>query len=251
MLVSFLPFRSSATIFVLVCDTEHVWIGADSRSMKKDKVSDSACKITQAGRFFIVQAGLLETSTNSGFLGLRIKEAVIPAMDAKQFMPSFRSQVTLEFTRLLRVNHKYFPSDYSTLMSRDTNCLAILALCGFEKDRTEIQMNTWAVNIETNGIPSAFVRVETISPKEMVFKAIGENYDIYNALLHGDPKWIKLAQERDAIGLIRYATELSMHPSDIGDAIPVAGGPIDILKIEPTGACWIQRKKECLEIEPF
>ena len=243
---------AQATLIVVAYDETNIYIAADSRIGRSGKFIDGVCKIKQVGHWFMARAGWFETVPNGKTIQDRLVEADTTGRNLPEAFESLRPVIAKEFTFLVQVNKRAYPETYKEIVSRGTDELAHVLLCGYKGGRPCIELTFWKLRFDTNQNP--FVTAETeVFPRppggQLGFQVLGQNGAIRKAM-QDNPNF--LAQQRDdPVKLLRHCAQLELESLPSDDSKQYVGLPIDILHMTPRKAEWIQRKPECADIVPY
>jgi hypothetical protein len=237
------PALGSATTIVAVRTSTDIYVGADSRviGVRPDGTVyyDLKCKIGQVGKIFFAGAGPYEYGPTGLNIRLLLIEAQRPGSSVNETVERFATLYADALTRTSRTAQKDSPMVYNKYF---LNGRVYVYLFAFE-----------------NGIPLYFGRIFTIQSSNDSVTVSTEQRDCppdcpgTEPTLHavGYADVIKKASPdalltRPPIPFITEVIEASIRE----DPDHKSGGPIDILHLSKDGARWVQKKKECAEIQP-
>jgi hypothetical protein len=234
----FILFSSvlSATTLVAVWAPDQLVIGADSRVIKslgRLAVQTSACKINQQGSTFFAFSGLVEDQGIQFNVEMLAQRAVQSGSGLADRVERFTQIAREPLARAVARLKSDSPGDYEYLHQGHPALQAIFA---------DVQP----------GAPSLAIAEFSVS-------ADGSLATFGRMVADGDdgrgPRIIYAGQQRhireylethrdwytgDSSDLARKLVELEIASSD-----GKVGGPVDLLKLRPHNAQWVQRKPEC------
>jgi len=234
----------SATTIVAVRTPADIYLGVDSRvtGVRPDGTVyyEVKCKIGQVGKIFFAGAGPYEYEPTGLNIRLLLIEAQRPGASVVQTVERFETLYADALTRTSRTAQKESPMVYQKYFLNG-----------------HVYMYFFAFENET---PRYFGRIFTIrSPNELV-TVDTEQRDCPPGCPGTEPTILGIGyadamkklssnalKTRTPIQVITEAIEASIRE----DPDHKSGGPIDILHLNKDGARWVQKKKECGEIQPY
>jgi hypothetical protein len=239
----------AATVIIIAYNEENICVAADSRIRKGGVVSDNNCKILQSGRWFLIRAGWFETVPNGKSITDRIIAGTNSIKDARDSLRDLSPVIAKEFTYLLEVNKKDYPETYKEIVSRKTDELAHVGICGFLDGKPLVELTYWKLRFKPDGSP--FVTTETeakplATPDRLGYEVIGQNGAIKKALEENQNLVVEYRD--DLATFARYLTAQELASKPPFDQTQYVGGAIDIVQIREDRAEWLQRKKECADL---
>jgi len=248
LLLCFFPFQLALgqTSIVAIRLNDQVVVGADSKihleeaTGLKIPVSEPICKIGKGDGFFFATSGLLavkETGYNANKI---ISEAPKINGTIEQKIERLEEMIKTPLTESLERHRRVYPWNYP--YTSGTKPALEIVFLAVEKDspfllrRDFIPITSAFDSVEMNIVrkkcPGDCQNGEDIYP-------LGEKRAIKERLSQGPNFW-----KNDPINAIRKLIEL-----EIADDPFYVGPPIDILQIDKNGARWIEKKKECPDIQ--
>jgi hypothetical protein len=237
-LLAFTAFCSvqSATTLVAVWTPDQLVIGADSSvitTLGGRAVKTSACKINQEGSTFYAFSGLVEDQGIEFNVATLAQRAVQSGAGLADRVERFK-QITREpLARAVARLKSDSPDDYEYLRRGHPALQAIFA---------DVQP----------GAPSLAIAEFSVSPDgslAMFGRMVADGDDgrgpriIYAGQQSHIREYLTVHSNwytGDGSELARKLVELEIASSD-----GKVGGPVDVLKLRPHGAQWVQRKPEC------
>ena len=234
-----------ATTIVIARSPTEIVIGADSKVTDTfgNDLNKRACKIRQIGNLFIAFEGL-EIDRTTGFnlpdissAALKLKPTASAAEKADILTGFLTSRLSVE---LLHVkNHD--PETYVRKVAGGQMFLRIV-IAGFEKGYPLLFVRSFrGLEISAQKIGVTVVSEDCLGgcPDGVVTRFLGETEAI-EGLAEESPDFWKAGLSDGVRKLIE--TEIAARSEYVGP-------PIDILRIDRSGAQWIQRKPECAPID--
>jgi hypothetical protein len=228
----YLPVR--ATSIVILRSPDRIYIGADSRRMYRDPAASfkgSVCKIVPAGRFYFVASGL--TYANDEKVADIGAEAGRNARSVKAAAELLRRRMQ-EFLPSALAAEKQIEHN-----SADTQRSLVLetAFAGVENGSTLVSVQLYR---RSGGDGRLKIESHTYSPStpgryEFIF--LGKRRAIDDRLRGQFPE---IRGDREAVVFITEMIEV-----EIAEAPESTAAPIDILKLDGSGAHWLQQKAAC------
>jgi hypothetical protein len=236
------PALGSATTIVAVRTPTDIYLGADSRvtGARPDGTVyyEVKCKIGQVGKIFFAAAGPYEYERTGLNIRLLLIEAQHPGASVVQTVERFETFYADALTRTSRNAQKESPMVYKKYF---LNRHVYVYFFAFE-----------------NGIPQYFGRIFTIQSSNDPLTVGIEQNDCPPGCSSTKPTILgigyadvmkKLSSNawttRPPIQVINEVIEASIRE----DPDHTSGGPIDILHMNKEGPRWVQKKKECAEIQ--
>jgi hypothetical protein len=233
--------QAGATTIVAVRTPTEIVIGADS------KVTDTygnafkrqGCKIIQAGNLFFAYEGLTR-DTRTGFDIARVASQALQLrsnLSAAEKVSILTGFVASELFKELPRLKQHDPDTYREKVEGGQIFLTVL-VAGFEAGRPLLfvrQFRAVPVNRQTIGVSVLPDDCPQDCVGDAVVKFLGETAAI-DGLPEETPDFWK-------DGLVEGARRLI--ETEIAARSEYVGPPVDILRIDKTGARWIQQKPEC------
>ena len=229
-----------ATTIVVARTANEIVIGADSKVTDAfgSDVKKQACKILQIGNLYLAFEGF-ETDRRTGFSvpdiarqSLRSKGGT--AADRVSIFTGFL--VSRLFDELPSVQ-KHAPEAYHIKFAGGRVFLRVL-VAGFERGRPLVFVRNFrAVQIGPERIGVSVLPDDCLTncQGEIVTRFLGET-----AAIDGLPEETTGFWQQGLVAGVRRLVE-----TEIGARSEYVGPPIDIVRINKSGASWIQRKPEC------
>ena len=238
-----IPALGRATTIVAVRTPTDIYLGVDSKvtGVRPDGTVyyEVKCKIGQVGKIFFAGAGPYEYEPTGLNIRLLLTEAQRSGVSVGQTVERFESLYADALTRTSRTAQKESPMVYKKYF---LNGHVYVNFFAFENEiprffgRTfSIRSSNDSVTVDTDqrdcppGCPGTEPTIHGIGYAEVMKKLSS------NAL-----------KTRPPIQVIAEVIEASIRE----DPEHRSGGPIDILHLSKDGATWVQKKKECPEIQP-
>lgn len=236
--------RAAATTIVAVKTPNEIVIGADSKVTDTfgNAFANQACKIVQAGNLFFAYEGLAR-DRRTGFDIAKIAAQSLqlkPNATAVEKVSIFTGFVTSQlFAELLSLK-QHDPETYREKIEGGQTFLKIL-VAGFEGNRPLLFVRQFrAVSLSRGTIGVIVVPDDCLSDCAgyPVIRSLGET-----AAIDGLPEETPGFWENGIVEGVRRLIE-----TEIAARSEYVGPPVDILRIDKTGARWIQRKQACPDI---
>ena len=238
-----IPALGRATTIVAVRTPTDIYLGVDSKvtGVRPDGTVyyEAKCKIGQVGKIFFAGAGPYEYEPTGLNIRLLLIEAQRPGASVVQTVERFETLYADALTRTSRTAQKESPMVYKKYF---LNRHVYVYFFAFE-----------------NETPQYFGRIFTIQSSNGPVTVDTEQRDCPPGCSGSEPTIL-------GIGYADVMKELSSNALKTRPPIPVitevieasiredpdqkSGGPIDILHLSKDGARWVQKKKECPEIQP-
>lgn len=235
----------SATTIVVARTANEIVIGADSKvtdafgtDLKKQR-----CKIAQVGNLFVAFEGF-ETDRRTGF---NVQEIAVQALKLKAKATAAEkisiltgALVSRLFDELPSVQRNE-PDAYRIKFAGGRVFLRVL-VAGFERGQPLIFVRDFrAVQAGTNRIGITVLPDDCLANCQggVVTRFLGET-----AAIEGLPEETSGFWQEGLIAGVR-----SLIETQIAARSEYVGPPIDILRITPRGAEWVQRKAECVSLQ--
>jgi hypothetical protein len=222
-----------ATSIVILRSPERIYIGADSRRVYRDPAATfegTVCKIVPAGQFYFVASGLTyandeqvaDIGTEAGRNGHSMKSAVELL---KRRMQEFLPRALASEKQIEREAASARPSlVLETAFAGMENGEAVVAVQLYRKS------GDGRVKIETHTYGSS-------TPGRYDFIFLGKRRAIDDRLRGQFPE---IRSDRDAAAFVTQMIEL-----EISEAPETTARPIDVLKLDGSGARWLAEKAAC------
>lgn len=234
--------HAAATTIVAVKTQNEIVIGADSKVTDTygNAFSNQACKIIQAGNLFFAYEGLARDK-QTGFDIAQIAARALqlkpnaPISEKVSILTGFvASQLFDELPRL----KQHDPGTYREKVEGGQTFLKIL-IAGFEGNTPLLfvrQFRAVPINRQTIGVSIVPDDCLKDCAQGIVVKSLGET-----AAIDGLPEETPGFWEGGIVEGVRRLIE-----TEIAARSEYVGPPIDILRIDKTGAHWIQKKASCV-----
>ena len=236
------PALLNATTIVAVRTPTDIYLGADSRvtEVRPDGsfFYEVKCKIGQVGKIFFAGAGLYGHEPTGLSIRSSLIQAQSPGASLSQTIERFETLYADALTRTLRAAQKESPMVYRKYF---LNGHVYVYFFAFE-----------------NGFPRYFGRIFIIQSFNDPVTVGIEQRDCPPDCLSAEPTILGIgyadvikklspdvSKTRPPIQLIAELVDASIK----ADPAHQSGGPIDILHLNKDGARWVQKKKECAEIQ--
>jgi hypothetical protein len=230
---------ASATTLVAVWAPDQLIIGADSTAVTNlggIPVQASACKITQQDSTFFAFSGLAEDESTGFKVAPLAQEAVGQGASLKERIARFAAIVRDPLAKALDRVRVDSPSDYEYLQQGHP---ALQAIFG-DVHHGAPSLGVVGISVMPNGSLATTVRMvadgdDGLGPRIIyagqqteIRRYLSEHHDWYNG---------------DRSQLVRNLIQLEIDSSD-----GRVGGPVDVLRIAPDGAEWLQKKAQCAPV---
>lgn len=244
-LVLFTAGHAAATTIVAVKTPREIVIGADSKVTDTfgGATANQACKIVQAGNLFFAYEGMTR-NRRTGFDIVKLAAqalALRPAASLSEKVSILTGFVTSRlFTELPNIKQND-PATYREKMEGGQTFLTIL-VAGFEGGQPLLFVRGFrAVPLGRQTIGVSVVPDDCLSDcrQEIVVKSFGET-----AAIEGLPEETHGFWTSGVVEGVRRLIE-----TEIAARSEYVGPPVDILRIDKSGAQWIQKKPGCPAIE--
>ena len=235
-----------ATTIVVARTASEIVIGADSKVTDAygNDLNKRACKIRQRGDLFIAIEGL-EIDRQTGFsVPVILNKALTltptaPAAEKVSMLMGFLVSGLLSELSHLKTHE---PETYFRKIEGGQLFLRII-VAGFEKGRPLVFVRSFrALQYNPGQIGVAVIPDDCLADckGQVATRFLGES-DAIDGLPEETPDFWKAGLSDGVRRLIE--TEIAARGEYVGP-------PIDIVRISPNGAQWIQRKTECAELQP-
>lgn len=235
-----------ATTIVVARTASEIVIGADSKVTDTfgNNLNRRDCKIRQVGNLFIALEGL-EIDRQTGFsVPVILNKALTstasaPADEKVSMLMGFLVSGLLRELSHLKTHE---PDTYFKKIEGGQLFLRII-VAGFEKGRPLVFVRSFrALQYNPGQIGVAVIPDDCLENCQgtVVTRFLGES-DAIEGLPEETPDFWKAGLSDGVRRLIE--TEIAARSEYVGP-------PIDIVRISPNGAQWIQRKTECAELQP-
>jgi len=245
LLFCFFPFRPTfgQTSIIGIRVNDRVVVGADSTSVRSDtmtRTEESYCKIGVGDGFFFALAGLyhnVETAFNPYMI---IRDSSNLGLTIEKKVKRLEEMIEKPLTEILERLRRDSPLEYARRY-QGGSALQIIFF-GVEEGSTFMLAREF-VPTATILFPVQIIIFRYKCPGdcengEEIYK-LGESEAIDRFLIKEPDFW-----KNNPVDAIRKLIEL-----EIADRPLNVGPPIDILQIDKNGARWIQKKKECSDIQ--
>lgn len=221
-----------ATSIVILRSPERIYIGADSRRMYRDPAATfegTVCKIVPAGQFYFMASGL--TYAND-------EQVADAGAEAGRDAHSLKSAAEL----LKRSMQQFLPQALASEKQIEPDAGARPSLV-LEAAFAGIDNGTAAVTVQLyrkSGDGRVKVEAHTYSSAtsgRYDFIFLGKRRAIDERL---GGRFPQIRSDRDALAFLTQTIEL-----EISEAPETTAGPIDVLKLDGSGAQWLQTKAAC------
>jgi hypothetical protein len=235
-----------ATTIVVARTASEIVIGADSKVTDAygNDLNKRACKIRQRGDLFIAIEGL-EIDRQTGFSVPVILDKALtltptaPAAEKVSMLVGFLVSGLLSELSHLKTHE---PETYFKKIEGGQLFLRII-VAGFEKGRPLVFVRSFrALQYNPGQIGVAVIPDDCLADckGQVATRFLGEA-DAIDGLPEETPDFWKAGLSDGVRRLIE--TEIAARGEYVGP-------PIDIVRISPNGAQWIQRKTECADLQP-
>jgi hypothetical protein len=244
-LVLLMAGQAAATTIVAVKTPHEIVIGADSKVTDTfgGALANQACKIVQVGNLFFAYEGMTR-NRRTGFDIVKLAAqalALKPTASLAEKVSILTGFVTSRlFTELPNVK-QYDPDTYREKIEGSRTFLTLL-IAGFEGGQPLLFVRGFrAVPLSRQTIGVSVVPDDCLADcrDEIVVRSLGET-----AAIDGLPEETPGFWTNGAAEGVRRLIE-----TEIAARSEYVGPPIDILRIDKTGATWMQKKPSCPNIE--
>jgi len=243
LLVNALPSLTHATTIVVVRSAREIVIGADSKVTDTygNDLHSQVCKIQQFDNLFVAFEGLLKDNA-TGFnvpaiaaRAFQMKPNATAAQKVEIFTGALASELFVELPRV-RANSE---DEFRAKLEGQTFLRVVVA--GFENNRPFIFVRQFRTTFIARGLGVTIIPDDCLDDckGDVVTRLLGETEAI-EGLTDENPYFWKAGLAAGVKDLIN--TEIQARSEYVGP-------PIDLLQITPSGAKWIQKKPECLEVK--
>jgi len=236
---------ADATSIIAIKSGDDIYLGADSKVLIENDVAFSQCKITKMSDIYLIFSGMASISVAS-FNAYEIAENVFAgkgtiAERITAYDKAVQGKLQAAFEKLRTTDPKYFSRWYTEDV---VNRIAMQVLvAGPEKKGTVLTMLEYRIMSPQNA------PVELKAIRQEIATKPGSNQpkilflgmqDAINELLKKKDFFSDFDEVRNINEWIM--AEATANPTKVS-------GPVDILKISPNKAQWIQHKSQCPEVE--
>ena len=239
-----IPALGNATTIVGVRTPNDIYLAADSRviGVRPDGTVyyEVKCKIGQVGNIFFAGAGPYEFDPMGLNIRLLLIEAQRQAVGVIQTIERFETLYADALTRTSRTAQEKSPIVYNRYF---LNGHVYIYFVAFENETPRFFGRTFTIQGSNDTVTVDTEQRDCppdCSTTEPTIHGIGYA-DVMKRLSAND------LQIRPPIQVITEVIEASIRE----DPDHKSGGPIDILHLNKDGARWVQKKKECPEIQPY
>ena len=237
--------EANATSIVAIKSGDEIFIGTDSKVLIEKDVGISQCKITKMNDIYLVFSGIPALPASSfnaygiadkSFAG---KGTITARLD--EFDKAVKGKLQEAFEKLRTTDDKLFSRWYT------------------EDVQNRVAMQVLVAGAEKKGTVLAMLEYRITSQKNEPVKLQSIKQDIVTKPGSGQPKILFLGMQDAINDLLRkkdffsdfdevrninewIGAEIAADPTRVGP-------PIDILKITPKKAQWIQHKSQCPEVD--
>ena len=235
-----------ATTIVVARTASEIVIGADSKVTDTfgNDLNRRACKIRQVGNLFVALEGL-EIDRKTGFSVREISTAALqlrPAASAAEKISILMGYLVSGLLVELPYLKSHEPEAYFKKIEGGLLFLRVI-VAGFENGRPLVFVRSFrALQYNPGQIGVAVIPDDCLADckGQVVTRFLGES-DAIDGLPEETPDFWKAGLSDGVRRLIE--TEIAARGEYVGP-------PIDIVRISPSGAQWIQKKTECAELQP-
>ncbi|HEX3681074.1 MAG TPA: hypothetical protein VHU83_00935 [Bryobacteraceae bacterium] len=227
-----LPAR--ATSIVILRSPDRIYIGADSRRTYRDPAATfegTVCKIVPAGPFYFLASGL--TYAND-------EQVADIGADAGRNAHSIKGAVEL----LRRRMQEFLPAALAAEKQiergdADVGRSLVLetAFAGVENGSTFVSMQLYRKSGGDGRVRMESHAYSSSTPGRYDFIFLGKRRAIDDRLAGRFPD---IRSDRDAVAFITQMVDL-----EIAESPESTAGPIDIVRLDGSGAHWLQQKAAC------
>jgi len=244
-LFSLAAAAAEATSIVAIKTGDDIFIGTDSKVLIEKDVAISQCKITRMNDVYMVFSGIPALPASS-FNAYEIAETIFAGEgDISARLDSYdkavQGQLQAAFDKLRTTDEKLFSRWYT------------------EDVQNRIAMQVLVAGAEKKGTVLAMLEYRIMSGKNEPVKLKAIRQNIQTKPGSAQPKILFLGMQ-DAIHVLIKKKDFFSDFDEVRNinewilaeaaAEPtLVGAPVDILKISPKNAQWIQHKDQCPEIE--
>lgn len=234
-----------ATSIIAIKTGDDIFIGTDSKVLIEKDVAISQCKITKMNDIYLVFSGvpaLPKTSFNAYEIAEKIfsgQGTIQSRLDA--FDTAVKEKLQEAFEKLRTTDDKLFSRWYTDDVQNRVAMQVLVA--GAEKKGTVLSMLEYRITSKKNEPVKLQLSKETFAkktnPNKPTILFLGMQ-DAINVL----KKKKNFLNDFDEVGKINewISAEIAADPKKVGP-------PVDIIKISPKKAEWIQHKSQCPEVD--
>lgn len=236
---------AEATSIVAIKTGDDIFIGTDSKVLIEKDVAISQCKITKMNDIYLVFSGIPALPASS-FNAYEIAETIFAgkgtiAARLDAYDKAVQGKLQAAFEKLRTTDAKLFSRWYTEDVQNRIAMQALVA--GAEKKGTVLAMLEYRITSQKNEP----VKLEAI--RQDITTKPGSNQpkilflgmqDAINAAMKKKDFFSDFDEVRNINEWI--SAEITADPKKVGP-------PIDILKISPKKAQWIQHKSQCPEVD--
>lgn len=227
---------------VLVQTPREIVIAADSKTVSLDSSLDTyMCKIIQTGRYFFANSGFHGRSFDSDEVYDAAVSAASQASDIADCCFRF-NRIIGPVLREVVASARYTDIAFYHRQIEGTGTLLSAAFCGLENKKLSVSESQTMVESDDNkkeGFRLTFRRRTLVNTERPRFLVFGSKGAIEEHLAINPGVW--------NLGLVAAAKKLI--EIEIEREPNIVGPPIAILRIDKTGARWIQKTPYCKSIK--
>jgi hypothetical protein len=245
LLSVFSNVASAQTSIVAVRTPNEMVVGADSKGqLGGDRLYNiPLCKIVKANNLFFAISGLSHdpaTSFDANAVAIQASQSEGTIHDRAT---EFEKLIVMPLTRALKEIRRDYPMNYN----RDFVGKPALQIIffGFERNLLVLLAREFEGRTsDSGGLPYVRITKRLNCPGEAC--PLGE-MAVYLGQAEAINRFRRENPDSYAVGLVKAVRHLiQLEIDDVPDKV---GPPIDVLRITRTGAEWIERKKECPDIQ--
>jgi hypothetical protein len=237
------PALGKATTIVAVRTPTDIYLGAESKvigALPDGTVYyEMKCKIGQVGKIFFASAGPYEYKPTGLNIRLLLMQAERPGASINQTVERFATLYADALTRTSRTAQKESPMVYNKYF---LNGHVYVYFFAFENEVPRHFGRTFTIQSSNDPVTVGIEKHDCplgCPSTEPTIHGIGYA-DVVNNVSSN------VLKTRPPFQVITEVIEASINE----DPDLKSGGPIDILHLNKDGARWVQKKKECPEIQP-
>lgn len=243
--VMLLATTAPATSIVAIKTGDDIFLGVDSKMLIEKDVAVSHCKISRMNDVYLVFSGIpaLPASSFNAYLIAEKSFAGSGSIASRldSFDKAVEGKLREAFEKLRTTDDKLFSRWYSADVQSRIAMQVLVA--GGEKKGTTLAMLEYRIVSQKNEP----VKLQTIKQEIVPKPGSGQPKILFLGMHDAIDALLKKKDFFSDFDEVRNINEWILAEAAAEPAL--VSGPVDILKISPQKAQWLQRKEQCPDIE--